>query len=233
MKCISCSNIHEENYCSNCGERKTVKKITFPAMFEYTLSSIIDMDKGFLFNVKSLFINPKKIITNYILGKRKGILNPISFLIFSITLYLIIENFVRVPIKKDALSNLDKNGVHKLAYFGGKFIRVYFKYFWILTLIPLSFLTRVLFRKYNYSEHLAINSFILGQVTLIGVISHLILKMPLILDPIIYITLILLIYNVFKSKNDKVEIATLSFITVLLFIITLMGMILTLGSLKN
>ncbi|WP_420552668.1 DUF3667 domain-containing protein [Tenacibaculum aiptasiae] len=232
MKCISCNNMHEENYCPHCGEKKNVKRITFPSMFQYAISSIIDMDKGFLFNVKSLFTNPKKIITNYILGKRKDILNPISFLIFSITIYLIIETFLKVPVKKSTITNVDREGLEKIAYFGGRFIRVYFKYFWVFTLIPLSFLTRILFQKYNYSEHLAINSFILGQITLIGILSHLIFREPIIIDPVIYIALILYIYIVFKNKNDKVETAILSFFTIFLFILMMLGIIFTLGYLS-
>ena len=55
------------------------------------------MDKGFLFNLKMLFLNPKSITVEYILGKRKGILNPISFLILSVSLYLILEGLLRVP----------------------------------------------------------------------------------------------------------------------------------------
>lgn len=230
MKCISCNNVHEENYCPHCGEKKNVKRITFPSMFQYTLSSIIGMDKGFLFNVKSLFTNPKKIITNYILGKRKNILNPISFLIFSITIYLIIEALLKVPIKKSPITNIDKEGLQKIGYFGGKFIRIYFKYFWIFALIPLSFLTRILFKKYNYSEHLAINSFILGQITLIGILTHFFFRMPIIiLDPFIYVALILYIYIVFKNKNDKMEAAILSFLTIFLFILMMIGIIFTLG----
>ncbi len=97
MICISCHTEHNENFCPNCGERAGVKKISFRSTMEDAFASLTDMDKGFLFNIKALAINPQKLITVYLMGKRKGILNPISFLIISISLYLVIESIFKVP----------------------------------------------------------------------------------------------------------------------------------------
>ena len=85
MICISCHTEHNENFCPNCGERAGVKKITFRSTIEDAFSTLTNMDKGFLFNIKALVINPQKLTTDYLIGKRRGILNPISFLIISIS----------------------------------------------------------------------------------------------------------------------------------------------------
>jgi len=94
MICITCEEEHSEKFCPNCGERSGVKKITLTSILEDAFSTITNMDKGFLFNIKNLVINPRKTTTDYIFGKRRGILNPIAFLIMSITIYLVIESFV-------------------------------------------------------------------------------------------------------------------------------------------
>ena len=78
MKCISCELNHNEQYCPNCGERNGVERITISTILGSTFSTITNMDKGFLFNLKSLFLKPRKITTDYISGKRKGILKSHS-----------------------------------------------------------------------------------------------------------------------------------------------------------
>ena len=57
------------------------------------------MEKGFLFNLKTLFVDPHKIVSEYISGRRKNIYNPISYLIITVTLYLIGDSFFPVSGK--------------------------------------------------------------------------------------------------------------------------------------
>lgn len=229
MKCISCSIEHSNNFCPNCGEKKDIKRLTFSSIFEYTFLSITNMDKGFLYNLKSLITNPKQIVTLYTLGKRKNILNPISFLILSISIYLIVESFFKLPTSLDNSDLLKTNSWYKISYYGGKFFRVYFNFFWAFSIFPLSILTKTLFKKFNYSEHLVINSFILGLVTLLSALSHSFFRLPLLFDIVMYISLVILIYRVFKTVNNKIEVAILSFITVLLFALSLFLIIVLIG----
>lgn len=229
MKCISCGFEHNDNFCPNCGEKKDVKKLNFSSIFEYTFLSITNMDKGFLFNLKSLIIDPKKIVTEYTQGKRKNILNPISFLILSVSIYIITERFFKVPYKPDNTTALENSIIYKMSYYGGKFVKTYFNFFWILSIFPLSLLTKVLFRKFNFTEHLVINSFIFGFVTLCSTLSYPIFKQPLLFDFIMYLSLMILIYRVYKTDHNKLETALLSFIIVFLFTIILFIIALLLG----
>ena len=231
MTCISCNKTHNENYCPYCGERSGIKKITLKSIIEDAFSSVTNMDKGFLFNCKALILRPQKITTNYIYGKRKGILNPISFLIISTTIYLIVLTVFKVPKVLNEINNTPKSTLETLANEVGLFIRTYFKYFWILSIIPLSVSLKLVFKKYNFFEHLAISSFVIGQATLIGVISFLVLKLPLFFDPIVYFTIAWMIYRIFKEK-DKLETSLLSFVVLILFIIQLFFIIVAIGWIK-
>ena len=233
MNCISCNFEHNEKYCPNCGEKSGTKKITFTSIIEDAFSSITNMDKGFLFNIKTLILNPQKITIDYVLGKRKGILNPVSFLIFSITIYLIVITFFKIPKEIIEESNFTKSELHKASNDVGFFIRANLKYFWILSIIPLGLSLKLIFKKYNYLEHLAISSFIIGQATLIGIISYLIFKFPLIFDPIVYLVILWLIYKIFNNNNnDKVESILLSLTILILFIIQLIIIIGIIGTVK-
>jgi hypothetical protein len=179
------------------------------------------MDKGFLFNIKALIINPQKITTDYILGKRKGILNPISFLILSITIYLIVLAVFRVPKELNEINAVPKTSSYKVGVELGLFMRTNIKYFWILSIIPLGLSLKLIYKKYNYFEHLAVSSFVIGQATLGGIISYVVFKFPLFFDPFVYSTILWLIYKIFKTNANKIESVLLSFAILTLFIIQL------------
>jgi hypothetical protein len=231
MNCISCNFEHNERYCPNCGEKSGTKKITLTSIFEDAFSSITHMDKGFLYNIKTLIINPKKITTAYLLGKRKGIINPVTFLILSITFYLIVITLFKVPKELIEEGIYTESRSYKVGVDVGYFIRENLKYFWILSIIPLGLSFKLIFKKYNYLEHLAVSSLIIGQATLIGIISYLIFRFTLIFDPFVYIMILWLTYKVFDNEY-KIESFFLSMAALILFIIQLLVVIGVIGTIK-
>ncbi|MCH2032094.1 MAG: DUF3667 domain-containing protein [Tenacibaculum sp.] len=234
MICISCGFEHNEKFCPNCGEKSDVPKITFISTIQTSLSTLVEMDKGFLYNLKNLTLRPKVTIEKYISGKRKGIFNPISFLIISVTVYLLIESFFKTKnfASKEAVDLVRDDFSYKIGASGGRFIYDYFKYFWIFTVIPLSLITKLFFKRFNFAEHITINSFILGQVTLIiGSLSFAIFRFAILFNPFVYLGLIWLLSRTFynpKNKSDSVikAFTTIFFFMFFLFIsITLIGLI--------
>jgi len=232
MICIACNTEYSSNFCPNCGENSKIKKITFNSFIQDAFATITNMDKGFLYNLKTLFINPKKIPTGYLLGKRKGILNPISFLIISISIYLILENLFKVPNEHVDTSFTRSPLFEKsreVGAAGGKIISAYFKYFWIFSVMLLANTTKLIFGKYNYLEHVALSSFIIGQATLFAIIGFLIFKFPLIFDPLLYLSILYMIYFIFKQGKDKIDILLLSITSLILFVIQIFLVITIIG----
>lgn len=217
MICINCNYEHDEKFCPNCGERAAVPAITLASISNDLFSTLIQMNKGFLYNVKQLFLNPNKIVSDYIRGKRKNIYNPISFLVLMVTIYLIVDSLIKTSGNASGL----KSDNYTVGLEAGRFIRTNFKYFWILSIIWLSFSTKLVFRKYNFAEHLAINSFVIGQATLIGLVGLVVFRIPVILDPFVYIFIIWLLSQIFKKKNSPMEIVVKSFSATLLFFLQL------------
>ena len=224
MICIACENEHQENFCPNCGERAGIPKITFKSMFTEAFSTITNMDKGFLLNLKYLTLNPKQLVTSYLQGKRKGIYNPISFLILSVTIYLIVDAFLNVP-PDNIGSNIDRPRKGSLFYEigarAGEFLYSYLKYFWLLTIFWLGASTKIMFGKYNFAEHLTISSFAIGYATLLGLIGRFFFNWVLFLNPLIYFVVLLIIYQIFKNENDKVGSFIQALVAVILFTIQL------------
>lgn len=229
MICINCNNEHESLFCPNCGEKSEVPKITFRSIFNDGLSTIISMDKGFLFNLKNLFLKPSEVVNGYIIGKRKYIYNPISYLVITISIYLIGDSLIELKIEGNEI----KSKVYSAGYEAGKFIKSYLKYFWILSVIWLSLSTKLIFKKYNYAEHLAINSFIIGQATLVGFIGFLLLKLPLIFNPFIYLVIIWITYQIYKSKNNDFNIIFKSVGATFLFFIQLGLIVVLIGVMRS
>lgn len=229
MICINCGNKHNEKFCPNCGEKSDVPKITFGTILNGFFSTITNMDKGFLFNAKHLLFNPNKIIKDYILGKRKNIFNPISFLIITITIYLIFDSLIKVSGTVDEQDSKYYSAGRET----GRFIKTNLKYFWIFSIVWLSNSTKLVFQKYNYAEHLVINSFVIGQATLFGLIGLGIFKFPLILNPVVYVLMIWMIYQIFKGHNKKITVFFQSIGAGLLFIIQLLLIAVLIGIIRS
>ncbi len=229
MKCINCNYEHQSNFCPNCGQPSNVARITFASIFSSGFSTITNMNKGFLFNVKHLCVNPHGLVNDFIKGKRKNIFNPISFLIIVVTIYLVID--AAIVVKTEAKQVHSK--VYNIGYQAGRFIKLYFKYFWILSILWLSISTKLIFQKYNYAEHLAINAFVMGQATLIGLISFVITKEGLMFNPLVYISIIWINYEIFKKKKKDTTAFFQSFGATLFFFVQLFAIIVIIGVIRS
>ncbi len=232
MICISCDKEHNNNFCPNCGEKAGIKRITFQSVLQDAFSSFTNMDKGVLFNLKYLTLNPKQLVTDYIKGKRKGINNPITFLIIATSIYLILETLVEIPVPASDV-NLNevakKSRIYLAGNEAGHLIQTYLKYYWILSVFFLSTSTKLLFGKYNFVEHLTINSFILGFSTLLGLIGLVVFKLHLLWNLFIYFIILISLYRVFEAKNDKFGTGVQAFFAVFIFFVQLFIIILAIG----
>jgi hypothetical protein len=235
MICINCENEHNHKFCPECGEKVDVPKITFSSIFSEGLSRITNMDKGLLFNLKNLLLDPKRIVNDYINGKRKNIFNPISFLLICITFYLIGESFLHVDkvVDADTIEKMKSNKVYSVGFEAGKFIESYFKYFWILSVLWLSLATKLCYKKFSFAEHLAINSFIIGQTTLIALIGYYSLRTPLFYNPVVYILTSWMLYQIFKKKEKDLDATILSISSVLIFFVLLFVFTILIGIVRS
>jgi len=240
MKCVSCNRDHEEKFCPNCGERAGVKQITFSSIVEDSFTTLTDMDKGFLFNIKALITKPGKLTTEYILGKRKGILNPISFLIISISLYLIVESLFKTPIleslfiipnevKEPILENDTYTRGYSIGQAAGKFIFSYYKYFLILTIFLHAISTKIVYGIYNYIEHIAISSLIIGLAVLGSIIPYIFFVSPIIFNPVFYIIIFLLIHKIFRNDRGLTDSLLASLLSLFLFFVQLFMVVVGIG----
>ncbi len=54
-------------YCSSCGQKVIYERYTLKRILSQTLSIITNLDKGFWFTIKELFIHPEQVIRDYLI----------------------------------------------------------------------------------------------------------------------------------------------------------------------
>ena len=185
-------------------------------MLQDFLANSIGTQKGFFYNFKNLFSQPRILVESYLKGRRNNIQNPASYLFIAVTLYLIVDALID---REGSTPPLDSE-FYSMGYAAGQFIRAYFKYFWILSIIWLSLASQLVFRTYRLAEHLAINAFVIGQATLVGIVSFVILKLPIMFDPVVLLFLIWMLYRLHWREGDSSLLK--AFATIFFFILQLL-----------
>ncbi|MDX6746920.1 DUF3667 domain-containing protein [Polaribacter sp. PL03] len=219
MSCINCNIELTGEFCPTCGEKKDFNRITFSSLIENVFSGFVNMDKGLLFNIKNLTLHPQKTIFQYIKGKRKYVLNPISYAIITISVYLILVAFLKEDklVETTEISKKVKslNKFEKYGYDAGGYIFSKLKFLWLLIIIYLSLFTKLIFKRFNFFEHITINAFIVGHSTIIAFFVKIIYHDEILLfNFLVFIYMIYLVYKVFLNKKEKFFTLTMAVFSV-------------------
>lgn len=90
VKCLNCGAEVPDKFCSQCGQKSTVKRLSWKNFIEEGLHFLTHIDKHFLETTRQLVVRPGKVMKQYIDGRRKSYTMPMTFLIVWIALYLLI-----------------------------------------------------------------------------------------------------------------------------------------------
>ncbi|MFV0573623.1 MAG: DUF3667 domain-containing protein [Xanthomarina gelatinilytica] len=152
MNCKNCNNAFDGNFCNQCGQKVTYGKITFKEVF-VSFTDSFNLERGFFLTLKLLIINPKKVLAEYLSGKRKTYFNPIKFFLITLSINVFIASVITNSNDSKAI-DLMNNPVWVIGQ--------------MVVLIPIiSFFTYLLDRKkYNYAESFVINLYALGIINL-------------------------------------------------------------------
>lgn len=85
--CKNCGNHYEGKFCPHCGQKSNTRRLTFLNMLEDGFELLTNVDSGILRSVTELFWRPGYMIRDYINGKRKGYMKPLSMLFCLSTFY--------------------------------------------------------------------------------------------------------------------------------------------------
>lgn len=163
--CNNCHQNFEGKYCSHCGQKAGVGRLTLHEVFHDVIHAFTHAEKGILRLTKELLITPGKVYNGYISGKRKSYFSPVMFFLLTIGLLIFLNGKV---------SDYENHITHRNDEFN-KYLYQHYQKLRYLVCIPIIGLISWLFfyKRYNLAETLSFWFFCLGLACVIGIISFL------------------------------------------------------------
>ena len=162
--CKNCKTEVIQNYCPNCGHPTILKRIDGQYILQ-EISNLLNFEKGFLFTIRELAINPGKSIIDFLNENRNRLVKPIVFLIVSSLIYTILNNIFH--FENDYINYLDNRESVTLAIF--RWVQGNYGYANIIMAFFIGLWLNIFFRKYqfNFFEILIALCFVMGMGMLI------------------------------------------------------------------
>ena len=159
------SEIQNTN-CEDCGRSVSTDPITLKTLFGDVINVIFNVEKGFLYTIKELTVNPGLVISNYLSGVgRYRYYNPFRYAFVVVTVSTLLFSWAGYF---DDVTAANTNPNPETSFVDTDVVKDYSNLL-VLPLIPFcSLATWLLFRRKNLAEHLVINFFIFGHVSLFG-----------------------------------------------------------------
>jgi hypothetical protein len=178
MVCKNCTFEFEGKYCPDCGQKAKTKRITTKSVLEEVRKSLIHYDQGFFFTVLQLLRRPGHTVREYLEGKRAMHVKPVKFLLWTTALNFLV--FHLVGMDTDMINALSaQQGNTKVSMKFSQFIFDHPAILLFLMIPNIALFSWLYFRRqaYNYAEHFVLNAYLMGMVSLFGVISNPVLKL--------------------------------------------------------
>lgn len=178
-QCLNCGNPLKGPYCEQCGQKSSTHRLSMKHFVEHDLvHGIWHVDRGILYTVWQLLKRPGPFLNEYLQGRRAGVFNVVTLLLICAGLVLIVSDFqgqmteVETELGKSEETRIVAQVFHFLDH-NAKWL--------ILGLIPIFSLASFIVyrkRKYNYTEHLVINSYLFGMFLFLMLLLGLLFKLP-------------------------------------------------------
>jgi hypothetical protein len=93
--CLNCGKEVTGKYCSHCGQKITVGRLSWHHIGEEIAHFFTHIDHGFLKTTKELLTQPGLLQKNYLDGQRKNYHKPISYMLIWIAVFLLVSGLVK------------------------------------------------------------------------------------------------------------------------------------------
>lgn len=176
MDCKNCDNSlrTDFSYCPNCGAKIIKNRLSLKNVWQDLSYQVFNLDNTLLKTFRHLFSKPEVVILTYISGTRKKYMNPIGFFAIAITLsgimFFVLRNVYHINLTQSSFSDTDTQNMNFMFDYQGLMS------YMIMPLYAL--ITWMLFRgkkKFNYTEHLVANAYIIGQTSYVQVVLYILI----------------------------------------------------------
>ena len=94
MHCKNCDQNFVGEFCNHCGQNARVQRVDSNYILGQISSSLLQIDRGFLFTMKEMFIRPGHSIREYLAGKRVQHFKPVTYLLLISAIYVAVTFFI-------------------------------------------------------------------------------------------------------------------------------------------
>lgn len=213
--CKNCHHEFEGNFCPQCGQRVITKRLTIGIALSNFISTFFNLERGFIYTIKMMFVNPSQVIRDYISGSTVKYTNPFRFILVLATISTLIsvssgfyeETTLEVNKWMGGMSDMDASELESQKAYQEKVMVIMKKYlsFVLIMLIPFFSLASywIIRKKLNYTEHFILNTYTLGQATLIGIpITFLFLLFPSLISSVTLLpSIIMVLYFAYVFRS--------------------------------
>lgn len=241
LECKNCNSKIIENFCQQCGQRKSVYKVTFKETFQDFIDVIFSVNAPLFLTLKLLVVNPGKLFREYLSGRRKTYYKPVPFFILT-TLMLI---FFRSILNYDPMSNMvaaGGEGINEsLINSAGDFMSKNINNIILSFVFAFAVFVKLFFsRSYSFAEYIAVSFYVIGFYlffTTVLIFGLQYLKPQFRMVPFIgmFFYMIYALISFLKKKNTItiIKIILVYFLSVIFFMIIGYGISLLIVWLKS
>lgn len=188
--CLNCNAAltATQKFCGECGQKTALKRVNLHDVLHDAIHYFTHADKGIFTLLKSLVLQPGLVAKEYVEGKRKKHFPPLNFFLIVAAVYLILgsittkygntalqkryrsNNYASAQqiTKPDALKQAE--GIKRMEKMAkiGRFFSKYSNYVAMFAAPLISLLIWLLYFKgrYNFTEHLVANLYLIGFTNL-------------------------------------------------------------------
>ena len=174
LTCKNCGQETVTTYCSSCGQRSSVHKVTTRETFEDLADNLFSISAPLIITVKSLFVNPGRLLREYLGGKRKKYYKPVSFFILTTAIYLFLRWMIGFDIRgeinldESTMEQIDANLLSQARNFMFQNINT-LAFFFVLTMSLA--LKMFFYKKYSLIEYVAVAFYLNGVYSIFATIN--------------------------------------------------------------
>lgn len=194
------------------------------------VSSVLDIERGFLFTLKELILRPAKSIRGYIEGKRVQFYKPFAYVIIMSTITSFLVYYIEMNLHARYGYNyvqIDPNSFQYYLAIISVFFAKYQSLFYFLMIPIISICSWLFFlKRFNYWENIVLNTYITAQFNLLMIIAQItrlftdgtVSYTPYL---IVYFTYIGFVYSSFFTNPETKSVLTTLKMILLVFLIVM------------
>lgn len=164
MNCKNCNTKAPQNYCPNCGQAISLRRID-GHYITHEIEHVLHFERGILYTIRELITKPGENIRQFISENRTRLVKPIIFIIVTSLIYSLVNHFFHIEDGYVKFNESTKSTTGIIF----KWVQDHYGYANIIIGIFIALWTKLFFRKYGYNffEILILLCFAIGMEMLI------------------------------------------------------------------